>query len=634
MTTIEEMLAEILAKLEEMNAHWHSPAGQSPSPSSPPSTSIFTADAGSSSPCSASSPSSASPRSARMAASEYSLLAISDSETEAEPAATSLIPSPTSAPPQDTDHDFHHTAMVARYCCLFGFHIQSFRSLPWPPWVFARVFRTWVLLVSSLSLLRPPDTSSSSNKSCMDSCCLLTFDPGIMLLSTSVVISMRLLDSRKDILSGPCALLLKASASSATTFDQDANLDIPVALPAQHVMCLLSALSLCDNNQKYMIADQTMAAFLPEKEQSRGILALPKSREEFFTNVELDMLSTSKCLMQHYVRYFWSKHQISFLDLTPYMVWASLLNLASTPSENTVLSLVQLLGVMPNYILNLAGDCFACMRAMGCTEAVYALKKVYSIYTSCESSTPSVLVIQASISIIPIAAAPHLYMQHTVCWLSALNLSDTSQQLMITLAISLQSTTACSAFHYFSIRPVLSVGMDKLCFCTSICAAHEMFEMGKTWIMAKLAMKRESEYTWCSLLQPTKYLTASNSVVLESPWDPGASELIEDVTATAWGQAVFQGRGNAIYLAIVTPKKRMSVNIEVGFYEDSHQDALHLPIPNTSSLLIAADQMIARVEHMHTRVFLHRDIKPDNFYCGWFIAQLAMKNDDEILTIP
>jgi hypothetical protein len=47
-----------------------------------------------------------------------------------------------------------HTAMVARYCCLFGFHIQSFRSLPWPPWVFARVFRTWVLLVSPLSLLR------------------------------------------------------------------------------------------------------------------------------------------------------------------------------------------------------------------------------------------------------------------------------------------------------------------------------------------------------------------------------------------------------------------------------------------------------------------------------------------------
>jgi hypothetical protein len=138
---------------------------------------------------------------------------------------------------------------------------------------------------------------------------------------------------------------------------------------------------------------------------------------------------------------------------------------------------------------------------------------------------------------------------------------------MITLAISLQSTTACSAFHYFSVRPVLSVGMDKLCFCTSICAAHEMFEMGKPWILAKLDMNRESEYSWCSVLQPTKYLTASNIVVLETPWDPGASELIEDVAATAWGQAVFQGRRNVIYLAIATLKKRMSVNIEVGYYE-------------------------------------------------------------------
>jgi hypothetical protein len=100
MTTIEEMLAEILARLEEMNAQWHSAAEQLSSPSSPPSTSIFTADAGSSS------PSSASPTSTRVAASEYSLIAIFDSETEAEPTATSLISSPTSAPRQATDHDF------------------------------------------------------------------------------------------------------------------------------------------------------------------------------------------------------------------------------------------------------------------------------------------------------------------------------------------------------------------------------------------------------------------------------------------------------------------------------------------------------------------------------------------------
>jgi hypothetical protein len=59
----------------------------------PPSYADATgAGAGSSSPRSASSPSSASPRSARAAASEYSLLAVSDPETEAEPAATSLVP--------------------------------------------------------------------------------------------------------------------------------------------------------------------------------------------------------------------------------------------------------------------------------------------------------------------------------------------------------------------------------------------------------------------------------------------------------------------------------------------------------------------------------------------------------------
>ncbi|KAG0517619.1 hypothetical protein BDA96_09G105100 [Sorghum bicolor] len=59
----------------------------------PPSYADATgAGAGSSSPRSASSPSSVSPRSARLAASEYSLLAVSDPETEAEPAATSLVP--------------------------------------------------------------------------------------------------------------------------------------------------------------------------------------------------------------------------------------------------------------------------------------------------------------------------------------------------------------------------------------------------------------------------------------------------------------------------------------------------------------------------------------------------------------
>jgi hypothetical protein len=102
---------------------------------------------------------------------------------------------------------------------------------------------------------------------------------------------------------GICALLLQTSAFSTTAFDQDANLDIPVALPTQPVLCvfLLSALSLYVSSQKYMITDQAMAAFLIEKDQPRGTLVVLNSGE-YFTNAENDMLGSSKCLMPHYVQ--------------------------------------------------------------------------------------------------------------------------------------------------------------------------------------------------------------------------------------------------------------------------------------------------------------------------------------------
>jgi hypothetical protein len=135
----------------------------------------------------------------------------------------------------------------------------------------------------------------------MDSNCPLTFDPGIMLLSTRVVISMRLLDSRKDILSGPCALLLKASASSATTFDQDANLDIPVTTIELEAM--YSVLCLDANTG----TDQAVAAFFLVKEESKGVLSLVTSAEDIsshlLVNAELDMLITSKGSTPHFIRY-------------------------------------------------------------------------------------------------------------------------------------------------------------------------------------------------------------------------------------------------------------------------------------------------------------------------------------------
>jgi casein kinase 1 alpha len=49
------------------------------------------------------------------------------------------------------------------------------------------------------------------------------------------------------------------------------------------------------------------------------------------------------------------------------------------------------------------------------------------------------------------------------------------------------------------------------------------------------------------------------------------------------------------------------------------------------TVLMLADQMIGRVEYIHTKNFIHRDIKPDNFLMG--IGRHCNKVSNEFIVV-
>lgn len=96
-----------------------------------------------------------------------------------------------------------HPGLAERYY-MFDISLHAFRPLPWPSWIFVKVFTAWVHLVDPFTLFFPAEPSILNWKVHMNNNCILIFDPGITLVpvipSKQLLLSIALFLHKEELL--------------------------------------------------------------------------------------------------------------------------------------------------------------------------------------------------------------------------------------------------------------------------------------------------------------------------------------------------------------------------------------------------------------------------------------------------